>query len=82
MMGASGAELELRRVPARLGADLENEGDRAHYFRGKLEGECFTPVGRQESHALFGLSQANALVRLDPGAQMPAGAKVMAEIWD
>src|SRR4029077_7156790 len=65
MMGA--ANLDLPQVPAKSAGDLTNDGDRAHYIRGRLEDGKFTPVGRQESHALFGLSQSNALVRLAVG---------------
>ncbi|MEP7016129.1 MAG: gephyrin-like molybdotransferase Glp [Verrucomicrobiota bacterium] len=80
MMGA--ANLDPVTVPAKLSVDLGNEGDRAHYFRGKIENGNFSPVGRQESHALFGLSQSNALLRLAPGEKFKAGAMVTAEIWD
>jgi len=62
MSGA--ADFTLPQVPAKLAVELTNDGDRAHYVRGKLEQGRFTPVGRQESHALFGLSQSNALLRL------------------
>src|SRR5205814_6306190 len=65
MMGAT--NLDLPQVPAKLAFDLTNGGDRPHYIRGRLEHEKFTPIGRQESHALFGLSQANALLRIGAG---------------
>lgn len=81
MMGAGEGELEAPRTPARLTADLTNAGDRAHYVRGKYERGNFTPVGRQESHALFGLSQSNALLRLPPGADVRSGSAVEVEIW-
>jgi len=58
--------LESPRFFARLEQELTNEGDRPHYLRGYHSQGTFKPVGRQESHALFGLSQANALCRLDP----------------
>jgi molybdopterin molybdotransferase len=80
MMGAT--NLDLPEVPARLTVDLTNDGDRPHYIRGKLEHEKFTPVGRQESHALFGLSQANALLRLAIGQSMKADEIVSVQIWD
>ncbi|HEX4638791.1 MAG TPA: gephyrin-like molybdotransferase Glp [Chthoniobacterales bacterium] len=79
MMGA--AEVALRRVPALLVVDLENESERPHYVRGKLENGNFTPVGRQESHALFGLSQSNALLRIESGKSLKAGAAVEIEIF-
>lgn len=82
LMGGSDDDLLLPTVPARLTVDLRNDGDRAHYVRGKLENSCFTPVGRQESHALFGLSQSNALLRLAPGTEIKHEAAVEVEIWD
>ena len=82
MMGAFQDALRLTRVPARLTVDLRNDGDRAHYVRGKLENGNFTPVGRQESHALFGLSQSNALLRVEPSMELECNAAVEVEIWD
>jgi len=68
--------LELARFPARLGQDLVNAGDRPHYLRGTCSQGVFRPIGRQESHALFGLSLANALCRLEPGQIAPANSIV------
>jgi molybdopterin molybdotransferase len=79
MMGA--AEVDLFKLPARLDIDVTNDSDRPHYFRGKLERGHFSPVGRQESHALFGLSQSDALLRLDVGESRKRGEIVEAEIW-
>jgi molybdopterin molybdotransferase len=80
MMGAT--NLDLPQVPAKLAVNLTNEGDRAHYVRGKVEQGRFTPVGCQESHALFGLSQSNALLRLDLGQSLKADQIVAVQIWD
>jgi molybdopterin molybdotransferase len=80
MMGAS--DLELPRIPAKLAVDLTNDGDRAHYFRGKLENGNFAPIGRQESHALFGLSQSNALLRVETGESFKAGEIVQVQVWE
>ncbi|PYK08042.1 MAG: molybdopterin molybdenumtransferase MoeA, partial [Verrucomicrobia bacterium] len=80
MMGAT--DLDLPQVPAKLTVDLTNDSDRAHYIRGKLEHGKFTPVGRQESHALFGLSQSNALLRLAVGQSLRVGEIVDVQIWD
>jgi molybdopterin molybdotransferase len=82
MMGAAGPELALLKVPARMMVDLGNDGDRAHYFRGRLEDGKFQPIGRQESHALFGLSQSNALLRIAPGEKIARGALVEVEVWE
>jgi molybdopterin molybdotransferase len=79
-MGA--ADLDLPQVPAKLAVGLTNDGDRPHYIRGRLENEKFTPIGRQESHALFGLSQANALLRVGAGQSSKADAIVNVQIWD
>lgn len=80
MMGA--LELGLRTVPAKLIVDLTNEGERPHYIRGRIEAGNFAPAGRQESHALFGLSQSNAVLRLGAGESLPAGASVNVQLWD
>jgi molybdopterin molybdotransferase len=82
MMGANDAALELPRVSARLAAGVGNEGNRAHYLRGRYEGGNFTPIGRQESHALFGLSQSNALLRVLPGISFKSGELADVEVWD
>jgi len=80
LMGAT--NLTLPRVPAKLTVDLTNDSGRAHYIRGKLKHGKFTPVGRQESHALFGLSQSNALLRLDLGQSLKADQIVDVQIWE
>ena len=79
MMGAK--NVDLPKVPARLTADVSNQGDRPHYVRGRTENGTFAPVGRQESHALFGLSQSNALLRLAAGESLKAGEIVDIQIW-
>jgi len=80
MMGAT--NLELPQVPAQLAVGLTNDGDRPHYIRGKLERGRFTPVGRQESHALFGLKQANALLRIGVGESLKADEMLDVQICD
>jgi molybdopterin molybdotransferase len=80
MMGAT--DLDLPKVPAKLSVDLTNDSDRPHYIRGKLEHGRFTPIGRQESHALFGLSQSNALLRLALGESLKADEIVDVQIWN
>jgi molybdopterin molybdotransferase len=80
MMGAT--DLDLPKVPAKLLVDLRNDGERPHYIRGKLENGSFAPVGRQESHALFGLSQSNALLSLATGESQERGAIVDVLTWD
>ncbi len=80
MMGAS--DLDLPRMPAKLTVDLINQSERAHYVRGEFENGNFAPVGRQESHALFGLSQSNALLRVETGESLKAGETVHIQVWE
>jgi molybdopterin molybdotransferase len=80
MMGAN--DLDLPKTRVRLAFDLSNKGDRPHYVRGRIDNGRFAPMGRQESHALFGLSQSNALLRLAVGELLKAGAIVDVQTWD
>jgi molybdopterin molybdotransferase len=80
MMGAK--DLDLPKTPVRLAVDLANEGDRMHYVRGRIDNGTFVPIGRQESHALFGLSRSNALLRIAVGESLRAGAIVDVQTWD
>ena len=73
-MGAQ--DFESARFPAITTTALHNDGDRPHYLRGVLKNGHFTVTGLQQSHALFALSQANALLRLEPGQQVAAGSAV------
>ncbi|MDP9005140.1 MAG: molybdopterin molybdotransferase MoeA [Verrucomicrobiota bacterium] len=76
MMGARANELPLRSSEAHLAEEVRNPGDRPHYVRGLVGQGTFTATGRQESHALYGLSRANALLRVSPEEILPRGAKV------
>lgn len=80
LMGAAMNELSLAESFAELTIDLRNDGERVHYVRGKAERGKFTPMGLQESHALFGLSQANALLRLGLNAQHRRGEIVAVKL--
>jgi molybdopterin molybdotransferase len=79
MMGAS--DLDLPKMPAKLTVDLINESERAHYVRGEFQDGNFAPIGRQESHALFGLSQSNALLRIETGESLKSGETVHVQVW-
>ncbi|HYR21872.1 MAG TPA: gephyrin-like molybdotransferase Glp [Chthoniobacterales bacterium] len=79
MMSAS--DFDLPKIPAKLTVDLINESERALYVRGKFENGNFAPIGRQESHALFGLSQSNALLRVEVGESLKAGEKVDVQLF-
>ena len=67
MMGARDNQLPLPQTTAILADELSNDGDRPHYVRGQFADGRFAAIGRQESHALYGLSRANALVRVAAG---------------
>lgn len=73
-LGAGEREIPLPQVPATLSAPVTNPGNRPHYLRGRYENGKFTPSGVQQSHALYGLSQSNALLRMDPNQEHAAGA--------
>jgi len=76
LMGAREDQLSLPRVNVSLIDNVDNEGDRPHYVRGELRDGKFGIVGRQESHALYGLSRANALLRVSPGERLRSGETV------
>jgi len=82
MMGASEAFWSLPTTAAQLTGDVLNDGDRIHYIRGELRDGQFTPMGRQESHALFGLSRSNALLPVAPGGKFAAGVTVTVQTWN
>lgn len=63
-------------VAAVTAAELTNDGNRPHYLRGQLRNGVFHVAGLQQSHALFALSQADALLRLEEGQTLAAGTSV------
>ena len=58
---------------------MTNPGDRPHYLRGIVQDHEVRLSGTQQSHAIFGLSKSNCLVRLEPEATAKVGEEV--EIW-
>jgi molybdopterin molybdotransferase len=76
LMGARDDQLLLPRTNATLAGDVNNDGDRPHYVRGQIAEGKFNAIGRQESHALYGLSRANALLRVSPGESLRSGDTV------
>jgi molybdopterin molybdotransferase len=76
LMGARDDQLLLPRTNATLAGDVNNDGDRPHYVRGQIAEGKFNAIGRQESHALYGLSRANALLRVPSGATFRGGETV------
>ena len=67
MQGWRGASVTKAR--ASISKPVTNRGERPHYLRGHLEAGRFTPFENQESHALFALSRANALLRIGAGEE-------------
>jgi molybdopterin molybdotransferase len=61
------------RTKVRAAQRLRNPDERPHYLRGTLRSDGFALVGPQESHALFALSQADALVRLEANQEAAEG---------
>ncbi len=58
------------------GEVLENKGDRTHYLRAvDVQGQIHLS-GTQQSHALFGLSKADCLVRIEADSSIAEGAPV------
>jgi molybdopterin molybdotransferase len=82
LMGASDVAAALPRVSAVTGEELSNRGDRPHYVRGSLRDGTFTPVGRQESHAVFGLSRSHALLLVPAGATIARGETASVLLFD
>jgi molybdopterin molybdotransferase len=82
MAGAATEYFGLRKVPARLADEVKNAGDRPHYFRGVFDQGIFALNGSQESHALFGLSRSNALLRLDPQTSLSKDADLTVLLLD
>ena len=62
-----------------LGESLSNRGDRPHYLRVKVDRESGNRInlfGTQQSHAVYGLARADALVRLLPGESFEEGDSI------
>lgn len=75
--GADAAGVAGPSLPSTLALPVANPGDRPHYLRGALEENgAFRPAGLQESHALFSLSRATALLRVPPATTWEAGRPV------
>jgi molybdopterin molybdotransferase len=75
LMGAEPEQCGLPLAEVTVAEALSNGGDRPHYVRGKVERGVFTTSGLQQSHALYGLSQSQALLRLGEGEAVEAGAR-------
>ncbi|MDF1825292.1 MAG: molybdopterin molybdotransferase MoeA [Verrucomicrobiales bacterium] len=76
LLGHGDRCLNESRVKGIAGTAMSNQGERPHYLRGIFEAGKIRLSGTQQSHAIFGLSQANCLVRLDPGQLVEVGDPV------
>ncbi|MFM2166341.1 MAG: hypothetical protein RIS79_712 [Verrucomicrobiota bacterium] len=74
LMGASEAEVEPLMLSLPLAERMCHDGDRPHYIRGRLVKGRFESSGMQQSHALHALARADALLRLEAGETIEAGA--------
>lgn len=73
-------DLPLPALAATAGEAFANRGDRPHYLRGRIDAQGqFLPVGMQQSHAIFGLSRANAMARLEAEQSVAAGEEL--RVW-
>lgn len=70
-MGAT--DVQPTRLPVTVTTPLHNDGNRPHYLRGQIREGRFSPQALQQSHALFALSQANALLCLEEGQSLNSG---------
>lgn len=71
-----GASVGMGSVAAVAEEAMDNPGDRPHYLRGICENGRVRLSGTQQSHAIFGLSRANCLIRLDPEQNVAPGDSV------
>jgi len=74
LMGASESEIEPLMLQVPLAETMRNDGGRPHYIRGRLVKGRFESSGMQQSHALHALARADALLRLEAGETIEAGA--------
>jgi molybdopterin molybdotransferase len=74
--GTPSSHLNPPSASATLTHDLNNPGDRPHYIRGVLQKGQFAAKGLQRSDALFALSEANCLLRINPDSSIKLGENV------
>lgn len=80
LVGAS--ETGAAKAPALLTHEITNDGGRPHYVRGHWSQGEFHPTGLQQSHALFGLSQCNALLRVPEHTTLASGTTCEVQMLD
>ena len=80
MMGAR--KTELPQVAGELAEAVANPGDRRHFVRCAWSGGKLKSAGRQASHMIGSLGEANCLIDVPPGTRLEAGTKVSAYLWE
>jgi len=80
LIGGSSVAAETPTVFALLADSVTNDGGRPHYIRGRLIDGVFHPTGLQQSHALFGLSQCNAMLRVAENTTVEAGSSCSVQL--
>ncbi len=79
LQGAADWSLPVRRCE--LAESLVNKGDRPHFICVSLEAGAAKSAGKQGSHRLRGLAQAEGLVEVPAGSTLPAGRVVSVLAW-
>ena len=82
LAGAGDEHLTLPRSTVTTSEEVTNPSDRPHYVRGSVRDGIFQPVGRQESHAIFGLSRSDALLLVPPGGIIAEGENAGVFLFD
>jgi molybdopterin molybdotransferase len=80
MLGAR--ETELPSVTGELMEAVANPGDRRHFVRCSWSGGKLKPAGRQASHMIGSLAEANCLIDVPPATRLDAGSNVLAYLWE
>jgi molybdopterin molybdotransferase len=71
-------DVDLPVVTVETGEDFVNRGDRPHYMRARLENGKVTLAGRQGSHVISSLTEANCLVEIPACRTLTKGSSVTA----
>lgn len=83
LLRAQGAtEVGLRSITGRAAERFTNPGDRRHFLRVKMTKQEISSAGRQASHMLSSLSEAEGLLDLPPNSIIEPGCTVSMSVWD
>jgi molybdopterin molybdotransferase len=80
MLGAR--ETELPQVTGELAETVANLGDRRHFVRCVWSDGKLKHAGRQASHMIGSLGEANCLIDVPPTTRLEAGSRVSAYLWE